>query len=919
MLINSAGYNFGVLPLDGSVSLIGPNNSGKTSFINALQFLFIRNINQMEFDSHEKSETKKFYFPSTSSYILLEMQLKNNLVVIGCVGKGISHDYEYFSYAGSLKKDDFITEEGNIVEESKLLTHLSNRGISVNVYRRPSDFFDALYGRSDISKNGIDIRLFSVKSNLSETFQEVLVKTLNLKKLDAQDIKRFLLKINGSTYSGEYDFSKVWHESFQDVEADKKQFKACKRLEKGIDVLERTVNEVHRLRGKIGVMKPLIDKALDQWDALKNKTMREYEFSKKASDREIESLQNEHDSITKRNNEIERELSSIKQENEDMNRLANLFAHVTTRGQLVSILEEKDNALSMKKVTLQNAKNGNLNKVKRDIEDAQNKIERLQLELKHGKNLFKVQIKNFLSTEEQEILFGLIHQQILTFNVDELGNIKQFADSFKNFLNKQGEEMIEINGLTIRKDKIRKKISIRDPEELENEIRLSKDDLTKLFALQKALENRDHCIKEIQELQKEYNKAENNLNQFDKLQDLQKNKAERERHQKELYDELEENKRKDSKNKEAQESFRKQIAEVSNKIHKLSDDDREIEGKKQQRIDDEPYFKDLLEMSHIPYLEEDILSDENIPFNLNTTLTNQKTDCLNLKEADRKTTSLLEEFLEAGFTKYQGQGSKDEQIEAIINYKNNLANEEIGIQNGMKTAIAKVSSGLKRLEHQYNSFHEELDAFNSIVQKRKVSDLEKMAVESTEMPALDAIKTFSKYSHDTEDSFDLFSLEIKSDSAGNAELDKARDVLLKVCNNEGQLKLENLFELAFIVSKKNASPQEFKDLDKIGSNGSILMAKLLYGLALLNRMSNDNERVMSVCYLDEAASLDATNQKNLINSAKEFGFNLLFASPEPQNSARYCIAIERRGSANFITEKQWQILEEIEDEERPAI
>jgi hypothetical protein len=73
---------------------------------------------------------------------------------------------------------------------------------------------------------------------------------------------------------------------------------------------------------------------------------------------------------------------------------------------------------------------------------------------------------------------------------------------------------------------------------------------------------------------------------------------------------------------------------------------------------------------------------------------------------------------------------------------------------------------------------------------------------------------------------------------------------------------------------------------------------------------------MSICYLDEAANLDSKNQKNLICSAKEFGFNLVFASPEPQNSAKYCIGIERKGKYNYITEKQWQILEDLDNEER---
>ena len=41
VLLGSAGYQRAELPLDAAVSLIAPNNTGKTSLINALQFLLI--------------------------------------------------------------------------------------------------------------------------------------------------------------------------------------------------------------------------------------------------------------------------------------------------------------------------------------------------------------------------------------------------------------------------------------------------------------------------------------------------------------------------------------------------------------------------------------------------------------------------------------------------------------------------------------------------------------------------------------------------------------------------------------------------------------------------------------------------------------------------------------------------------------
>lgn len=66
-------------------------------------------------------------------------------------------------------------------------------------------------------------------------------------------------------------------------------------------------------------------------------------------------------------------------------------------------------------------------------------------------------------------------------------------------------------------------------------------------------------------------------------------------------------------------------------------------------------------------------------------------------------------------------------------------------------------------------------------------------------------------------------------------------------------------------------------------------------------------------YLDEAASLDQRNQRNLIETAAEFGFSLIFASPEPQITARYCVPIGSTNGKNYISRLSWQILEPIGD------
>ena len=67
VLLNSAGYQRAELPLDAAVSLVAPNNTGKTSLINALQFLLIIDKRRMDFGAYDVERSRRFYFPDKSA------------------------------------------------------------------------------------------------------------------------------------------------------------------------------------------------------------------------------------------------------------------------------------------------------------------------------------------------------------------------------------------------------------------------------------------------------------------------------------------------------------------------------------------------------------------------------------------------------------------------------------------------------------------------------------------------------------------------------------------------------------------------------------------------------------------------------------------------------------------------------------
>lgn len=912
VLINSANYEIAEIPLDDAVSIVGPNNSGKTSLINALQFLLIRDKQQMDFGAHDRNSSLKFYFPYPSSYILLEMQLKSGVVVVGCVGKGFSNEYQYFSYEGSLHIEDYKDVDGSIIEEAFLQEKMREKGISINKYPRSTEFFNNLYGKTDLTSSDLDIRLFSVAASLRDVFQKVLIKTLHLDKLDSADIKRFLLQINAVNYSKEassrgFDFKREWNEAFQSVEEDKAQYKACKDSMSSINDLERRYNRIRELRGKIGTMRPLINEGLSRWEEYKNSEDDRLKKDLARVQAEIAEYGEKHDQIIRDNEDINRNLGEIESKNNRYESLKSWFVFNIDENVLKQNLSSLNDQVAAKQTLLNPTRQENVRFISGRIKELEEGINQSLRELESGEKLFKRQVQSLLNSEEKDILYNLANQRILSLSVDELGDARSFIESYKTWLNSQGD-ILEINGLTLNRCEILAMghYEEKSPEEIQEEINLSKDELEKYKERRRAIEEREKVKNELSALIEKRDSAQKELNDYNEFVELRLSEAERNSEKIKLSKSLQENLRNLEKfDKEKGKSQTKE-REIIGKINDLNKRNDDISLLRNKRRDVENYA-DVLEQVYLPYVY-----DGNVMEELPELLKNQVDDCNELDSVSSSKNRILRDLEHRGFTKFIGIEQEDEMTERILDYAQTLPKEEAAIQRNLHVAITRVGNILIELDNQYKTFEDDLTKFNVLITKRRVSDLKKLSIEINPRDILDAVKIIARHSTYSADSMGLFSPDAKEGYAGNPEVDKAKEKLCRFCDNNDKLRLENLFDLSIKVQKEGELEQNLSDLHAIGSNGTVLMAKLIFGLALLHWMTDKKNATTSICYLDEAASIDEENQKKLIAAAREFGFVLLFASPTAQTTVRYCIRIEKRNNRNVVTDKQRITLDPIE-------
>ncbi|SEG89336.1 ATP-binding protein [Marinobacterium lutimaris] len=337
VLLGSAGYQRAELPLDDAVSLIAPNNTGKTSLINALQFLLIIHKQRMDFGSHDEAKTRRFYFPNNSAYILLEVSLpQTGTVVFGCVGKGVSYEYDYFAYKGELVIEDYRLPEEHLVQQPQLISHLATKGRSVYQYDA-SEFIKRIYGGKQIERrNEPDFTIFKLENaNNAQTFQQVLTRTLRLDKLTSADVKKYLLQIfKNDLPNHNINFKQVWDEAFHDVNADRAQYEAAVAQSRRIIELEHAYNERLMLRGKLIDWQGRVNSGLTSWQAhyLEQSQVLEQK------DQDLRERQRAHNQrvqeLAGTQSELKHDIAQLKLENSEQERLQGRFSLIHNRSVL---------------------------------------------------------------------------------------------------------------------------------------------------------------------------------------------------------------------------------------------------------------------------------------------------------------------------------------------------------------------------------------------------------------------------------------------------------------------------------------------------------------------------------------------------------------------------------------------------------
>jgi hypothetical protein len=917
VLLNSAGYSRAELPLDDSVSIIAPNNTGKTSLINALQFLLILDKRHMDFGAHTVENSRRFYFPDNSAYILLEVLLPSGMAVIGCVGKGLSHDYEYFAYQGSLDLNDYRLDDGKLVTQPKLILRLLECGKAAKIYQQ-ADLRALLYGNRQKQRSGEpDFTIFPLEfTSQAATYQRILTRTLRLDRLDSREVKNYLLEIfKNDLQDRSVDFKSEWDKSFADVNYDKCQYDAVLRNKKLIADMEEDHQTRRALRGRIIQWRPLIEQGLNDWEAHFNKTSKQILQHIETSAAETLALENRQKEIYK--DQAGAETALIEQQ-----KIEQRYRELAVRFQFVSDLEQLQN----RRQCLQDQRDelvriiGNAEQqqspeaIKRNIAKHHKELVDLRRQLASINDNLYLQLQKLLPAKSFESLTRLLAKSVLSLSIAEgqaveLHNTEDFHSFAEKFENRLSASRLELPGLSLDLSALEPNLILKTAQELELEIDDSKRQIEEskilLTTIERLTEQKQQQIK----LQKEIAGLDVDIKDYEELLSLQDSAPTRGQAMSNLQQQLVSLEQEESGLAIKKKDLEQVLAAQKKEQGELQSQNSRINSARHQRFDQQVPFTFLEQLPYLPCMEPAELNMSALADRIES----YNRDCQGLRRIDGDLDQQLGNLHRDGVSKFQTQDSAEQELDALFNYTMQLSQEAAAIERKARSAVVQVAAILRGLRDSLNTFKRRMSGFNNKINHRQLSDLKVFKIEPREEEALvKAIETLISTSEQVEsgNSFDLFDHNAVLD---DKELNKAKDLLIKEGEARGSLRVEHLFRLVFIIAKENQTSAEFEDIDSAASNGTVLMAKLITGLAMLNQMQDPRKPIKTACYLDEAASLDQRNQRNLIQTAADFGFTLIFASPEPQITARYCVPIGTAHGKNHISQLNWQILETITD------
>jgi hypothetical protein len=915
-LLNTAGYSLGLFPLEHPLSVYGANNLGKSASINALQFPILARMSDMSFGKYNLEQSRKFYFASDTSYILVELSLPHGSHVIGVVGRGPGGGFghQFFAYAGKLDLAHY-QKNGTCLRHRELFKNLEREGIKAYEVK-PEELRRLLVGgHTSIPLDLTLIPLRSTSEQSLKTFRALFINLLHMREITAAKLKQlFLDAFEHSLRSGSVDYIAATEEAFRDVRRMEQDYQALVAAGPLVEALANGVQQRERLRGKLHRLSPLLDALLGTWESYSEVRRDELINQAQHFRSEQDRLQNTQRNGTQEMMRLERQLSDIQRWLGELASLKNRFALITSADLLEQNLLAAKDAHDELAGALSQSRQFSSDDLNERVRDLEKRLKSIQQQLDHADNNSHTRLREEFSQQEVDRLMRLFNGALFSLPLDKQGvqlEGDQWIGTLNAVLKAFNGNRFEAPGLSIDLSSIEAPTlqALADRAALrEQRDRLDRE-LKQLKTQQSVVADRSASKAQSDKLYQEVLDAQKALEDFRRYQSLaiqEPEKLEQLAQMEAAQDEL----------KRSSDTFTERVQQVSSKLQLIARQLADLEAK-QRTLEDALRRRQLLPNDLPPGTPFMDAVDDSLD-NLLPLLNDYQDTWQALQRIDTQIDALYAQVRLKGVAKFDNEEDPERRLTLLVNAYAHRQDEALTLAKARRAAVTDIARTLRNIRNDYDNLEHQLGLFNREINRRQVSNLESFRIVLA--PNKDALKHIDQIIHSAgqyEEGETLSVFDLTQSAEQDAKNEEAKEYLARlVAANHNQLGLKDLFELAFEITKVGSQPIVHTDIDGAASNGTTMTIKALTNMYLLLHLMDREQasRVRLPYYLDEAADIDERNQMALIETSRQLGFVPILASVKPQVAAHVAIDLEGGSGPDgiYIDEMDWKFIRQHE-------
>lgn len=844
VILNSDVYGKASIRLDdcNSIQLVGPNNIGKSTLIYTLNFLFIIDGKKMSFSGNRsEKDTLHHYFPNqTNSYLIFEI-FKNKYYCI-LVKRG-EDGLEYYRIESEYKEDLFLElnkeKQQKVLKFPELLEKLADKGIEVYQFKDKKEVFGFVYQRGKRNNAAVWLEDTVVTDGLSNNFSKVYRYLINSKLINNRTLKDTLIIADNRDKEG-LNFS----------QKDKKDISNLLKANDEIKAFESIKEEFYQFRETVSKHKAK-EQIVRELISAFNK---QYSFSKIEFESKVKSKKEESDKITFRINEelapqqqkLDREIGAL-----ESLIATNMFAVDKLQKQLKEINAYEGRDFIKQAIS-------NTDKKRKELEAKLTQIDTKGLSLKMVEK--KVEsLKSLTESKSREItnfskrlIQNIAADQKTKEQINYILSEEFLSGLTKADVSKQVTKLTDAMTLFDGKIAVGKKIPLKplaSLEELNDELKSLKAELVdneKMLAVMKDVESKRNELSKLKTALEEFNEKLKKLDSKPLLED-ELNKLQATIKQQSL--------EKDTNEKRIK-LLIEEITQKSELVRTLTEEKKDFEARL-NTIQDQKFELEQMHLEPVDFESQETLESIYKKIRL------FNTERIELKQNKDRTFDKLRDKVRSNIA------DEKEFIDFVNEEIDCLDDKRKSIDGYLQAISVQFANPAASLMRRYSEFKEFVyNKFNNKLSKTKFSDIESLKIE-----LVDSTSVME----------DLRKISSIQDLNKQTELDFGQTdnlmVLNKYLDSGKKIDFDELFDIELHLHK--GGKERKVDLkDQVESDGTDRMIRLVIIMSVINRLAINDKDNKIVIFIDEIATIDGNNRKELFKFCMEHNFIPICASPD---------------------------------------